>query len=235
MAWWWRGDISSLIIYLIQWHDYWHIVCVCVCVCRWKSWWCWVGTETLTSPRGQWTFLCVLSLSLCVHTQAWMQERWHVPSIPQNPCLQIAVLNTHTHTHMHILVHVRTRAHTHTHARTHAHTHTHTHTPLHPLALGLGAEDGRHGDWFLVKCQWRWKYCPKAPHSLSLLYMCVSHCLFHSLLWKPLFLFHLRFLFHCLSFFCRHGLLQLKISHLSRPGLHHIPCKENKVLMYIKY
>lgn len=34
-----EGDISSLIVYLIQWHDYWHCVCVCarvrrrVCVC----------------------------------------------------------------------------------------------------------------------------------------------------------------------------------------------------------
>ena len=47
------------------------------------------------------------------------------------------------------------------------HIHACTQSAFSPLALRLAAGDGRHGDWFLVKCQWRWKYCPKA-FSLSL-------------------------------------------------------------------
>lgn len=61
---------------------------LCVCVCGWRGGWCWVGTETLTSPRGH-GHPCAFSLDVHTHKLrlANVQTDTYMCSIPQNPCL----------------------------------------------------------------------------------------------------------------------------------------------------
>lgn len=156
---WHGGDEGTFPLWLYIWFNGMIIGAVCVCarVCRWRRWWCWEWERRPWPHPGDNGHICALSL----YTHTWMCGCvFHPPkSMLADDCAYTHACMAHTHTHRY----------------------THRYTPLHLLALRLGAVDGRHGDWFLVKCQWRWKYYPKASLFFSLS-LCLPHTYFSQLI-----------------------------------------------------
>lgn len=114
-------------------------------VCPRRRCWCRETAWTLTSPRGRWTFLWPLTLSLSFHVFPH-HLRGHTPCLwPWSRCSENCAAFMFLHMCGAALI-----------------------TLSIVIALRWEAVDGRLGDWFLVKCQWRWKYCPKAPRRVWL-------------------------------------------------------------------